>query len=113
MSESENRLFLTPDSFIGYKIILSILFIIAAGFIGNNIINSIVLSFIGGAVGYFVPDLLLRRFKYARQREIDRDLPYVIDLLSIATLSGQNIYNAIKIVIKNIRGVSVESFQIL
>ncbi len=102
--ESGNKLFLTPDSFMGYKMILSILCVITAVFIGNNIINSIILSAIGGAAGYFTPNILLRRFKYARQKEIERDLPYVIDLLSIATLSGQNIYNAIKIVIEKYRG---------
>jgi len=104
LSEAENRVFLTPDSFTGYKIILSILSMIAAGFIGNNIINSVVLGVIGGAAGYFIPDLLLRRLRYAKKREIERDLPYIIDLLSIATLSGQNIYNAVKIVIEKYRG---------
>ena len=102
--ESENKVFLTYDSFMGYKIILSILCIIAAFFIGNNITNSIILSAIGGAAGYFTPGILLRRFKHVRRKEIEKDLPYIIDLLSIATLSGQNIYNAIKIVIDKYRG---------
>lgn len=101
---SEDKLFLTRDSFIGYKIILSILCMTAAVFIGNNIINSIILGVIGGAAGYFVPNILIQRLKYIRQKEIERDLPYVIDLLSIATLSGQNIYNAIKIVVEKYRG---------
>ena len=83
----------------------------AAGFIGGNVINSIVFGIIGGAAGYFIPDLLLRRFKYIRQKEIDRDLPYVIDLLSTATLSGQNIYNAIKIVIEKYRGYICEELS--
>jgi tight adherence protein C len=77
---------------------------IAAFFIGNNITSSIILSIAGGAVGYFTPGILLRRFKFARQRVIEKDLPYIIDLLSIATLSGQNIYNAIKIVTEKYRG---------
>ena len=102
--EFENKIFFTFNSFVGYKIILLILLMIAGGFAGNSLINSIIFSIIGGAVGYFIPDLLLKRYKYRRQKEIDRDLPYVIDLLSIATLSGQNIYNAIKIVIEKYRG---------
>jgi tight adherence protein C len=102
--ESGDKVFLTRDSFIGYKIILSILCMTAAVFIGNNIINSIILGVIGGAAGYFVPNILIQRLKYIRQKEIERDLPYVIDLLSIATLSGQNIYNAIKIVVEKYRG---------
>lgn len=102
--ESENRILLTPDSFMGYKIILSVLSASAAFFIGNSLISSIVLSIIGGAAGYFTPNILIKRFEYTRQKEIEKDLPYVIDLLSVATLSGQNIYNAIKIVIDKYRG---------
>ncbi len=102
--ESENRIFLTPDSFMGYKIILSVLCMAAAFFIGSNLISSIILGVVGGAAGYFAPNILLKRFEYTRQKEIEKDLPYVIDLLSVATLSGQNIYNAIKIVIDKYRG---------
>jgi tight adherence protein C len=76
----------------------------AAVFIGNNMMNSIILGIAGGAAGYFVPNILIKRFKYAMQEEIERDLPYVIDLLTIATLSGQNIYNAIRIVVEKYRG---------
>lgn len=102
--EFENKISLTLESLIGYKAILFVLFMIAGGLVGNNLINSVVLSITGGAAGYFIPNLLLRSFRYRRQKEIDKDLPYVIDLLSVATLSGQNIYNAIKIVIEKYRG---------
>lgn len=102
--EFESKISLTPNSFIGYKIILFFLLMAAGGFIGNNLINSCVLSIAGGAAGYFIPNLLLRNFRHIRQKEIDRDLPYIIDLLAVATLSGQNIYNAIKIVVEKYKG---------
>jgi len=102
--EFENKISLTLESLIGYKVILFVLFMIAGGFVGNNPVNSGILSITGGAAGYFIPNLLLRSFRYRRQKEIDKDLPYVIDLLSVATLSGQNIYNAIKIVIEKYKG---------
>jgi tight adherence protein C len=102
--ESGDKVLLTQGSFMGYKIILSLLCMTAAVFIGNNIMNSIILGVTGGAVGYFLPDILIKRFKHAIQREIERDLPYVIDLLSIAMLSGQNIYNAIRVVVEKHRG---------
>jgi pilus assembly protein TadC len=102
--ESEDKVFLTRDSFIGYKIILSVLCMAAAVFIGNNLLNSIIMGVIGGVAGYLVPSILIKRFKYIRKKEIEKDLPYVIDLLSVATLSGQNIYNAIKIVVEKYRG---------
>ncbi|TET15623.1 MAG: type II secretion system F family protein [Actinobacteria bacterium] len=102
--EFENKISLTLESLIGYKVILFGLFMIAGGLVGNNPANSGILSITGGAAGYFIPNLLLRSFRYRRQKEIDKDLPYVIDLLSVATLSGQNIYNAIKIVIEKYKG---------
>ena len=49
--------------------------------------------------------LFLKEFLIIRQKEIDKDLHYVIDLLAVATLSGQNIYNAIKIVIEKYKGI--------
>jgi len=101
---SENKILITRQSFMGYKIIFFMLFMIAAGFIGSSIISSALMGIAGGAAGYFIPDILLRRSRSRRQKEIDRDLPYVIDLLSMATLSGQNIYNAMKIVIEKYKG---------
>ncbi len=102
--EFENKLYPTPESFTGYKVILSFLLIITGSLIGGNLINSLVLSTIGGTIGYFIPNLLLQNFNRIRQKEIDRDLPNIIDLLVVATLSGQNIYNAIKIVAAKYKG---------
>ncbi|HEY4695842.1 MAG TPA: type II secretion system F family protein [Candidatus Hydromicrobium sp.] len=102
--EFENKISLTPDSFMGYKVILFVLFMTAGSLIGNSPINSGILGITAGAAGYFIPNLLLRNFRNIRKKEIDRDLPYVIDLLVVATLSGQNIYNAIKIVIEKYKG---------
>ena len=102
--EFENKISLTPDSFMGYKVILFVLFMTAGSLIGSSPINSGILGITAGAAGYFIPNLLLRNFRNIRKKEIDRDLPYVIDLLVVATLSGQNIYNAIKIVIEKYKG---------
>jgi len=102
--EFENNVFITPESFRGYKVILLFLLIIAGSFIGNNVLNSILFSVVGGVVGYFIPDLLLKNFNHTRQKEIEKDLPDIIDLLIVATLSGQNIYNAIKIVVLKYKG---------
>jgi len=88
------------EVFNGYKIILLALFMAAGGFLGNNLTSSIVFGISGAVIGYFVPELLVRRSRARRIREIEKDLPYIIDLLSITTLSGQNIYNAVRILIE-------------
>jgi tight adherence protein C len=102
--ESENKVSIEPESFIGYRIILLVLFTIAGFFIGSSPFSSIVAGLLCGAAGYFIPALLLRNFNRKRQNEINMDLPDIIDLLVVATLSGQNIYNAIKIVIEKYNG---------
>ncbi len=98
--ENERSIRIDHEIFHGYKIILMGFFMIAGAFLGSDLTGSIIFSISGGAAGYFIPDLLLKRLKARRIREIEKDLPYIIDLLSIATLSGQNIYNAIRILIE-------------
>ncbi len=102
--ESEKRVLIKPESFIGYRIILLVLLTITGFFLGNSPVSIIVFGLAGGAAGYFIPDFLLRNFNRKRHNEINRDLPDIIDLLVVATLSGQNIYNAIKIVIAKYKG---------
>src|SRR3972149_11163962 len=102
--EYENKISLTPDSFMGYKMILFVLFMAAGSLIGSGPLSSGIFGIIAGVAGYFIPNLLLGNFRNIRKNEIDRDLPYVIDLLAVATLSGQNIYNAMKIVIEKYKG---------
>lgn len=102
--ENENKISLTPDTFMGYKVILFVLFFIAGSLSGSSLIVSGLLGIITGVTGYFVPNLLLGNFRKVRKNEIERDLPYVVDLLAVATLSGQNIYNAMKIVVEKYRG---------
>lgn len=104
LMEFEKRVCITPESFLGYKIILFFLFTAAGGFAVSDIIGSFIIAIISGALGYFTPDFLLLKFSSTRRNQIERDLPDIIDLLTVAMLSGQNVYNAIKIVISKYRG---------
>jgi len=96
--------YITAENYLGYKIILLILFFIGGFFAGRGIMNPFGPGVIGGAAGYFIPDMVIMSFSRRRRMEIERDLPAIIDLLAVATLSGQNIYNAIKIVISKYDG---------
>jgi Flp pilus assembly protein TadC len=62
------------------------------------------IGLISAAAGFFIPDLILNYIGKRRIKEFNKDLPYIIDLLHIATLSGQNIYNSIKIVAEKYNG---------
>jgi len=99
-----SKINLTPESFAGYKIILLFLFFIAGFFAGNNPAGSIFTAAVAGLSGYFIPDIMLSVCGNNKKMQIERDLPDIIDLLVVATFSGQNIYNAIKIVISKYNG---------
>ena len=101
---NEREVNVTFNSFIGYKIILMIMFMVSGCFIGSNLAVSVILSLAGGTLGYLIPNLLVKRYDQKRLEELNNELPYAVDLLYIATLSGQNIYNAIKIVVEKYRG---------
>jgi pilus assembly protein TadC len=89
---------------IGYKFLASFIAAFFTVFFMQNILMTAVVSAVSAALGFFVPDIVLNYSRKRRIREFNKDLPYIIDLLHIATLSGQNIYNAIKIVSEKYNG---------
>jgi tight adherence protein C len=99
-----SKINLTPESFTGYKVILFLLLAMAGFFAGNSSASSSAAAMAAGLSGYFIPDIMLSGFNHNRRRQIERDLPDIIDLLAVATFSGQNIYNAIRIVISKYKG---------
>lgn len=90
----------TIESFTGFKIFLSILLFIFCIISINNGLFMIISSTAGLIAGFFIPDYLIKHMNLKRLQKMDRDLPYIIDLLYVASLSGQNIYNSIKTVIQ-------------
>ena len=101
--EEDEGIIVTPGSFIGYKILLCILFSIGGVIFGDSLMSSTLLGAGSGAAGYFMPDILIRRQAKKISVKIDIELPYMIDLLRIAVLSGQNIYNSFKILVEKYR----------
>jgi len=92
------------DAFLGFKIIAGVILVIVFNIFISSTILSIFLSILGSIAGFFIPDILLGRLSKKRLEELNNDLPYIIDLLYIETLSGQNIYNSIKILIEKYNG---------
>ena len=102
--EYEKDLFITIEAFFGYKSILAFLLIIGGGYIGSNLLYRILFGVAGGIIGYFLPDMIVNRFAVRISEDIDKELSYIIDLLRISTLSGQNIYNSFSIFIEKYNG---------
>ncbi|MCL4378760.1 MAG: type II secretion system F family protein [Actinobacteria bacterium] len=110
----EKNIEITFNVFLGYKILIMILFSLAGMFVSSSIVTSILLTVSGGILGFWIPDIFLRRYNSRRLEKLNNDLPYVIDLLYISTLSGQNIYNSIRIIIEKYKGnIGIELKKIL
>ncbi len=103
MQDDEN-FNLSFDAFAGYKLLSALSLIVVSSLFGKGLIFSIIAAVASGLGGFFIPDILLWRFNIKRTEDFNKELPYVIDLLFIATLSGQNIYNAIKILVEKHKG---------
>jgi tight adherence protein C len=76
---------ITPDDFIAFKILTAVI-IAAAGSLlirGNMVFAVVSLGF-----GFFVPDFQLKGITEKRTRKIFRELPYVLDLLSLSVSAG-------------------------
>jgi hypothetical protein len=102
---------LNAEAILGYKYLLSVL-IFAAGILFFRLnLPGLFISLVCSLLGFFLPELIMKRINRAKIREINKDIPYIIDLLYVAALSGQNLYNAIKIVTQNYSSVICLEFE--
>ncbi len=108
---SSKNLNITINAFKGYKLFLSLSFLLAGSIVSHNFMQAIILSFSGSLLGYFLPNILIKKMFYKRKQKISKDLPYAIDLLYISALSGQNIYNSIRILIDKFKGEICNEFS--
>ncbi len=88
---------------IGLKFMLSFIFIIISAALMKNIYSSIIAAAAAGIAGFFIVDILIKRVSVLKSEEFTRDLPYIIDLLYISAMTGQNMYNCLKILVENHR----------
>ena len=103
---------LTVESFIGFKFFFSILLFIFCIVLIDNRFFMIIFSTAGLICGFFIPDYLIRYINLKRLHKMDKDLPYIIDLLYVTALSGQNIYNSIKIVMQKYDSMISNEFKV-
>lgn len=99
------------QSFLGYKMLISFLLMLALLILVRQPLFKICLGAGGLFTGYLLPDAILGYEIKVRNRDIILDLPYILDLLYISTLSGQNIYRSMQIMVKNYEGKICGEFQ--
>lgn len=77
---------------------------LAAGVLGGWLLGSVVLALSFAAAAFFVPDFLARDRYERRQRRVRRELPDVVDLLSLAFEAGLGVDASFKAVAERSRG---------
>ena len=97
---------------IGLKFILSFTFIFASAVIMPNFYTALIGAAAAGITGFFIPDILIKRMAVLKSSEFTKDLPYIIDLLYISAMSGQNIYNCLKILVENHRSSAASEIAV-
>jgi len=98
------------EPFYGYKASSALLFALAGMLAAPTLFLGMVFAAVGLGLGFWAPDLIMDLEVKKRNKNISEDLPYILDLLYISTLSGQNIYRSIEIVVENHDGEIIRQF---
>ncbi len=78
---------------------------------GKNLIQVTLTGAIGLGLGWFLPDFYLNRKATARKQEIEKNLPDVLDLLTVSVEAGLGFDGALVKVVEKTRGVLAQEFM--
>jgi tight adherence protein C len=86
------------EQFIGMKLVISILFMLGMA-LGLSMLGRFDMVYLLGAgiLGFFIPDLRMNEIRQAYTRKIVRELPTLLDFLTLGVESGQNLTGAIRL----------------
>jgi tight adherence protein C len=104
----------TPDEFIAFKLIFIIFLPIIMGLlqVGGLIDLSTYIIVGAGIGGWFLPNFLLSGRVEARQKQVIRAMPFIVDLLALSTEAGLDFVGAMaKVVEKAKPSPLVEEFS--
>ena len=96
---------LTPDEFIAFKVMLIVFFpIVAAALKASELIDLEWYYIVGlSVVGWFYPNFWVNGLVQARQKQIIRAMPFIVDLLALSTEAGLDFIGAIGKVVEKAR----------
>jgi len=108
---------LSAEQFLGIKVTLFIFFPILTllYYVGLDGINfmSIMLILFSMGFGFFLPDLILRSIIRKRSLEIRKELPSVLDIMSVSSDAGLDFISAIEKMVQKKEGLLPEHFKIV
>ncbi|MGZ5352207.1 MAG: type II secretion system F family protein [Actinomycetota bacterium] len=106
---------LDPERVVAMKIIGGLVGavcgVLLMSVMGGSVVIRSLFTVILGAIGYLFPTIQLRMKAEDRQRRIQRQLPDVMDLLTISVEAGLGMDAAVAQVIKNVPGPLAEEFS--
>jgi len=86
---------LGPEQFFAGKLTAAILGMLVAALLGYMLENyNILLFLLAGGMGFCYPDLWLKEATTNREKRIFRDLPYYLDIITLAVEAGTNLTSA-------------------
>lgn len=108
---------LGPYEFVFIQIILCIIFAIGGALLVHTVNFGYIMVIFGGALfavfGFNLPKLYLKNKTQQRQKDIQRNLPDVIDLLTVSVEAGLGFDSAIAKVTTKVKGEIAKEFTIV
>ncbi len=101
---------LTPDEFIAIKEISALMFVLAVLIFFNPIklgVLGVILLIVVFPIGFHVPRIYLSHLIRRRQFNIEYELPYTIDLLSLAIEAGLDLVGGIQKIVEKSRPTDI------
>ncbi|HHT79019.1 MAG TPA: type II secretion system F family protein [Actinobacteria bacterium] len=94
---------LNIHSVLGFKILTAFSLAMLLSVI-MSFSNICIVFVIGFFAGFFIPDFFVNMFVSRLNHKVENELAFAADLIYVATLAGQSIYNSIKIVTNEYKG---------
>jgi tight adherence protein C len=95
---------------LGFKSLISVAFAIMLVFIARSFLTPYVFIIAGLVFGFFIPDFFINMFIGRLNQKMERELAFTADLIYVATLAGQSIYNSINMVTSEYKGHIASEF---
>lgn len=105
---------LSPGEFIAFQYALAfglpVLLIAITLLFGGSLSKILIVVIVVGIFGYILPDFYLKTKIKSRQNEISKNLPDVLDLLTVSVEAGLGFDAALAKVVEKIKGVLSDEF---
>ena len=117
LEESDNPWNISLGEYIALKLVsafgLPILLLLLSLALGAGPAQSLILGMCGVVIGLLLPEVLMQRRKRARDKEIRKGLPDVLDLLTVSVEAGLGFDSALAKVVERKKGPLSEEFATL